>query len=86
MENSTAQNSVTSNGKFSLRPATDLSAIFLSYTLPTGGGAQVLPESVICAAKSHGVTVELDLEAIKKTLLEGGTNVRVGYPMAYITT
>jgi uncharacterized protein (DUF342 family) len=82
MENTTASNTVRSDGKFSLRPATDLSAIYLSYTLPTGGGTQVLPESVIGAAKSHGVTVELDVEAINKTLLEGGTNVRVGYGRA----
>jgi uncharacterized protein (DUF342 family) len=34
---------------------------------------------VISAAKSHGVVVELDVAAINKTLLEGGTNVRVGY-------
>lgn len=82
MENATAPNTAHSDGKFSLRPATDLSALYLSYTLPTGGGAQVLPESVIDAAKSHGVVVELDLEAINKTLLEGGTNVRVGYGRA----
>ena len=82
MENPTAPNTARSDGKFSLRPATDLSAIYLSYTLPTGGGKQVLPESVIGAAKSHGVTVELDVEAINKTLLEGGTNVRVGYGRA----
>jgi len=82
MENPTASNTVRSDGKFSLRPTTDLSAIYLSYTLPTGGGAQVLPESVIGAAKSHGVVVELDVEAIKKTLLEGGANVRVGYGRA----
>ena len=82
MENSTAPNTVCSDGKFSLRPATDLSAIYLSYTLPTGGGKHILPESVIGAAKSHGVTVELDVEAINKTLLEGGTNVRVGYGRA----
>ena len=78
MENAPTQNTVRSDGKFSLRPATDLSAIYLSYTLPTGGGAQVLPETVIGAAKSHGVVVELDAEAINKTLQEGGTNVRVG--------
>jgi len=70
MENTTAPNAGRSDGKFSLRPATDLSAIYLSYTLPTGGGTQVLPESVIGAAKSHGVTVELDVEAIKKPSLK----------------
>jgi hypothetical protein len=37
---------------------------------------------VIGAAKSHGVVVELDVEAINKTLTEGGTNVRVGYGRA----
>jgi uncharacterized protein (DUF342 family) len=78
MENAPAPNDVRTDGKFALRPATDLSAIFLSYTMPAGGGTQVLPESVIGAAKSHGVVVELDVEAIQKTLLEGGTNVRVG--------
>jgi uncharacterized protein (DUF342 family) len=82
MENTTTPDTVRSDGKFSLRPSTDLSAIYLSYTLPIGGGAQVLPETVIGAAKSHGVTVELDVEAINKTLLEGGTNVRVGYGRA----
>jgi hypothetical protein len=79
MENTTTPTPVRSDGKFSLRPATDLSALYLSYTLPTGGGAQVLSESVISAAKSHGVVAELDREAINKTLLEGGTNVRVAY-------
>jgi uncharacterized protein (DUF342 family) len=82
MENTTSSNTDRSDGKFSLRPTTDLSAIYLSYTLPTGGGAQVLPEKVIGAAKSHGVVVELDLEAINMTLREGGTNVRVGYGRA----
>jgi hypothetical protein len=82
MENTAAPNTARSDGKFSLRPATDLSALFLSYTLPAGGGAQVLPETVIGAAKAHGVAVELDVEAINKTLLEGGTNVRVGYGRA----
>ena len=82
MENTSAPNTVSSNGKFSLRPATDLSAIYLSYTLPTGGGAQVPAESVVNAAKSHGVVAELDMEAINKTLQEGGTNVRVGYGRA----
>jgi len=79
MENTPTPKPVRSDGKFSLRPATDLSALYLSYTLPTGGGTQVLPESVVGAAKSHGVVAELDLEAITKTLLEGGTNVRVAY-------
>jgi len=82
MVNATVQNTARSDGKFSLRPATDLSAIYLSYTLPSGGGTQVLPESVIGAAKSHGVVAELDVEAIKKTLLEGGTNIRVCYGRA----
>lgn len=82
MENTTAPNTARSDGKFALHPTTDLSAIYLSYTLPTGGGKQVLPESVISAAKSHGVTVELDVEAINKTLREGGTNVRIGYGRA----
>ena len=82
MENTTA--TARSDGKFSMHPATDLSAIYLSYTLPTGGGKQVLPETVIGAAKSHGVTVELDVGAINKTLLEGGTKVRVGYGRAPI--
>lgn len=82
MENSTASSPASSDGKFSLNPTTDLSAIYLTYTLPTGGGAQVLPEKVIGAAKSHGVVVELDVEAITKTLLEGGTHVRVGYGRA----
>jgi uncharacterized protein (DUF342 family) len=82
MENTTTQNSIPSNGKFALRPATDLSAIYLSYTLPTNGGAQVKAETVISAAKSHGVVVELDVETINKTLVEGGTNVRVGYGLA----
>ena len=79
VENTPAPNAVRSDGKFSLRPATDLSALYLSYTLPVGGGAQILPESVVAAAISHGVVAELDVEAIKKTLLEGGTNVRVAY-------
>ncbi len=79
MGNATSSNSARSDGKFSLRPTADLSAIYLSYALPTGGGTQILPERVIDAATSHGVTVELDVEAITKTLLEGGTNVRVGY-------
>ena len=82
MENPTTPNTARSDGKFALHPATDLSAIYLSYALPTGGGAPVLPEKVINAAKSHGVTVELDVEAINKTLLEGGTNIRVGYGRA----
>jgi uncharacterized protein (DUF342 family) len=82
MENTAPPNTVRTDGKFALRPATDLSAIYLSYTLPTGGGTQVLPESVIGAAKSHGVVAELDVEAINKTLQEGGTNVRVGYGRA----
>lgn len=82
MVDPTTPNTARSDGKFSLRPTADLSAIYLSYTLPTGGGAQVLPEKVIGAAQSHGVVVELDVEAINKTLLEGGTNVRVGYGRA----
>ncbi|MBI3902293.1 MAG: DUF342 domain-containing protein [Nitrosomonadales bacterium] len=82
MGNPAPPTTVRSDGKFSLHPATDLSALYLSYTLPTGGGSPVLPETVIGAAKSHGVTVELDVAAINKTLLEGGTNVRVGYGRA----
>lgn len=84
MENTADPHTVRSDGKFSLHPATDLSALYLSYTLPTGGGVPVPPEKVIDAAKSHGVVVELDVEAIKKTLLEGGTNVRVGYGRALV--
>jgi uncharacterized protein (DUF342 family) len=82
MENTPSKDTVRSDGKFSLHPSTDLSGIYLSYTLPTGGGEQVLAEKVIAAAKSHGVVAELDVEAINKTLLEGGSNVRVGYGRA----
>lgn len=64
-------------GKFSLRPSTDRSALFLSAAPPADGGAHASPEDVVNAARSHGVTVELDLAAIQKTLLEGGVNVRV---------
>jgi len=85
MENTPQNNTGRSDGRFSLRPATDLSALYLSYTLPIGGGKQVLAESVIGAAKSHGVVVELDVAAIDKTLLEGGTNVRVGYGRAPVS-
>ena len=77
MENTPAPKTVRTDGKFSLRPSTDLSALYLSYTMPTGGGAGVQPESVVNAAKTHGVVAELDLAAIKKALVEGGTNVLV---------
>ena len=56
----TTQDAARSDGKFSLRPTADLSAIYLSYTLPTGGGAQVLPEKVIDAAQSHGMKEHRD--------------------------
>lgn len=82
MEKNVAQDTARSDGKFALHPATDLSALYLSYTLPTGGGAQVPPEKIIDAAKSHGVVAELDVGAIKKTLQEGGTNVRISYGRA----
>jgi uncharacterized protein (DUF342 family) len=82
MDNATGSATARSDGKFSLRPATDRSALYLSYTLPADGGGQVMPEAVIDAARSHGVTVELDVEAITKTLREGGVNVRVGYGRA----
>jgi uncharacterized protein (DUF342 family) len=77
MDNAAGSATARSDGKFSLRPATDRSALYLSYTLPADGGGQVTAEAVVNAAKSHGVTVELDVGAIEKTLLEGGVNVRV---------
>jgi uncharacterized protein len=80
MENT--PNTARSDGKFSLRPTNDLSAIYLSCILPTGGGAPVLPEKVLAVAKANGVAVPLDMEAINKTLFEGGTNVRVGFGRA----
>jgi uncharacterized protein (DUF342 family) len=84
MDNAARPNSARSDGKLSLRPTADMSALYMSYTLPSGGGAAISPEAVINIAKSHGVVVELDVAAITKTLQEGGSNVCVAHGRASV--
>lgn len=62
------------DGKFSLKA--DQMNAYLTCTLPLGG-APVQMKSILLEAEKKGITVKLDLEAIEKTLREGGFNVVV---------
>ena len=62
------------DGKFSLKA--DQMNAYLTYTLPRGGVPAQM-KSILLEAEKKGITVKLDLEAIGKTLMEGGYNVVV---------
>ena len=62
------------DGKFSLKA--DLMNAYLTCTLPRGG-APVQMQNILQEAEKRGITAKLDLEAIEKTLREGGDNVMI---------
>lgn len=64
------------DGQFSVRIAPNIMEAYLSCTLPQGG-APVQQQSVLDEAASRGITATLDLEAIDRTLRDGGDNVQI---------
>jgi hypothetical protein len=64
------------DGSFLIRIDSNLMAAHLAY-IPPHGGVPVLMESVLQEAANLGITVQLNLEAIKKTLETGGENVLI---------
>ncbi|HEX5364038.1 MAG TPA: FapA family protein [Gallionella sp.] len=64
------------DGKLSVRIDPNMMAAYLSCTLPQGG-APVQRQDVLDEAAKRGITAALDLEAIDRTLRDGGDNVQI---------
>ena len=64
------------DGKFSIRIDANLMAVYLSCTLPRGG-TPVQLQNIQQEVGKQGITVALDLDAIDKTLREGGNNILI---------
>lgn len=64
------------DGKFSVRIDPNMMAAYLSYSLPQGG-APIQQQTVVDEARNRSISADLDLEAIDRTLREGGDNVQI---------
>ncbi len=64
------------DGQFSMRMDDGHMAVYLSVTLPVGGAPVELAD-ILQEAEKRGITAALDLEAIQKSLLDGGDDVLI---------
>ena len=77
MENSVPPSEEMIDGKFIIRIDANFMAAYLSCKLPHGGGKPVQMQNVLHEIEAKEIKAALNLEAIEKTLKEGGDHILI---------